>query len=299
MRINKNGIVAKTIERRNTFKESWINILKKRHFTDNFNIRNSKDSFFNEMPENQELLTENKDICSIPIDYSNYTQIPAEKININNLFDCFHGILFFIFYYSGSKFNINELEFHYSGSKFRQSLPISNLFQASNLNNILGIFDYQNIHNEFQIKCIKNAFFGVTFKRILINPIAYSIRSGIYQKNCPHLVSFSFEGFDEKLQNWEVLDERENINNLIENGGFMIFFVRKNDKYYSSFKIKQTRPGSDNSWGFSVSAFEIHGIVSYREEIIEQLKTSINANDRDLNLYSLSYDPYIDMTDFF
>ena len=89
---------------------------------------------------------------------------------------------------------------------------------------------------------------------------------------------------------------------MIINGGFVLYNVHSTNKFYSSFKIEQTETGSNGSWGFSISAFDIHGIISI------PTKSNVSSNNRILNddissvhtdqYYNFKYDPMIDMTDY-
>lgn len=285
---------------------SWKKIIENSPNFGRGNLDWEYDNYFDEVPFNQELLTYSCNLSNEIIDFSNFTQISSDKMNSRNLFDCFHGILNYIYYYSRNKFNINEIEFHYSGSQSRLSLAKMNQKNRTNAideYDINNIFDYENIQTQFLIHSQINSFFGVTFKRIKINPISYSIRSGILSNISSHLVSFTFEGYDELNDKWDILDERHNINNLIDSGSYHMFFVRTNHKYYSSFKIKQTGPGSNDFWGFSISSFEIHGIIAYKNDIKNDLNENfIKINNENQNIsqndFSLSYDPVMDMTEF-
>lgn len=223
-------------------------------------------------------------ICNKKIDYANFNQLPPEKMNNRIIYDCFHGILAYIYFYSENKLNIEELEFHFSGSNNTQQ------------NNILNIFDYNDINLQFQIGSFRQAFFGITFKRIKIKPIAYSIRSGLLSNTSSHLVSFTFEGFDIINNQWDLLDERANINDLIPSGGYNMFFVRSTDKCYSSFKIVQQEPGNNGFWGFSIAAFDVHGIIYMNDESSAQLDENIIKNE-DISA-DFNYNPLMDMSDF-
>lgn len=280
-----------------TFKDSWQKIRNSNQKEDQaFDNSLENGQTFEEILLYQYLITENTNIYKNQIEFSNFTQVSALQLNPKNLFDCFHGILNFIYYYSNNKYNIEELEFHYTGCALKNYISMKQ--NMTDQNDIMYIFDYENIGSEFRISCSRDAFFGVTFKRIRINPISYSIRSGIFSAAVTHLTSFTFEGFDENENRWDVLDERDNINDLIVSGGFNMFFVMKTNKYYSSFKIKQTKPGSNDFWGFSVSAFDVHGVIAYRDNLIEEISNNLTKTDNfneDLCLFQ--YNPFEDMTD--
>lgn len=275
-----------------TFRENWQDAFKylkndqkknKSIYLDTFQI----DPYFNEIFNPKESSIERSLITNNKIDYSNYIQISYDKINKSNLYDCFQGILKYIYYYSENKLNINELEFYCSGSE-------SKIIQNQNM---LNIFDYENIALQIKTECIKNAFFGITFRRIKINPISYSIRSGFSSNNSSHLISFTFEGFDEDNQKWDILDERVNLNDLIPNGGFNMYFVRSTHKRYSSFKIKQIEPGHNGFWGFSISAFEVHGIVYMKNSLNPKISCHNLDYEKDFNNFT-GYNPLMDMSEF-
>lgn len=245
--------------------EGSQNKLNQKNFTSNTK------NFFNDIPNSQCDITDEKMICQMDIDWSLFTQLKPSQINHKDMFDCFHGILYYAFYYSNSMLNTNELSFHFSGAKKRQSYNqiLNDPIKGRNDQwNILNLFAYENINSQFTVDCVRDAFFGFTFKRIKIQPIAYSIRSGVLTNCDSHLVSFVFEGYDEQAQKWDILDERININDLIPTGSFALFYTRTTSKSYSSFQIRQTEPGSNGFWGFKIAAVDVHGNVSYREDAI-------------------------------
>ena len=88
------------------------------------------------------------------------------------------------------------------------------------------------------------------------------------------------------------MDERVNINDLIQTGGFSLFYVHSVDKCYSSFKIKQIDLGSNNQWGFSLAAFDIHGII-YSKDNSDKKYEFVYENTQDD-----SFDPCFDMTEY-
>lgn len=246
-----------------SFKGIWKKIIEVSTYDENDENYKSfmKDLYFESIPYKQELLTQNEMISTELIDYSNFTGIiNNQQINNYSLYECFHGILMYIYYYSTNKFNTNEIEVHFSGSR--------NIIWDNNKRfNIMNIFDYENINTKIDIENTIDAFFGITFKRIKIQPQAYSIRSSVLSSLITQLVSFTFEGYDEENQRWDVLDERDNINDLIKSGGFCLFYVQTTTKCYSSFKIRQTGPGSNKLYGFSIAAFDIHGVAYYRDDL--------------------------------
>lgn len=283
----KTGRKLRLSHRSSLFKENWNKIIYPTKTNLNY-FQNEKcsinDNYFTNIPFKQEILTNEEMIIKEKINFSNYTELSSHEINRFNIYECFHGILFYIYFYSKNKFNIEEIEIHFTGAK--------NIFwENKNKFNIINIFDYENISTEINIESTVDAFFGVTFKRIKIQPISYSIRSGIFSNQVSHLVSFTFEGFDEENQQWDVLDERLNINDLINSGGFSLFYVRTTTKCYSSFKLKQIGQGSNNTWGFSLSAFDIHGIIYYKNE-------SLFDNDDLSNVDYNELDPCIDISDY-
>lgn len=279
-----------------TFKNFWPSIKDNSIRKETRN--ETRDTYFYEIPKMQELLTEPNKITNKQIDYSNYTQLSASQINPNNLYDCFHGILFFIFYYSENKLNTEEIEFHFSGGKDRLDLTKTRKHSRTNFDifDILNIFEYSNSKSQFKVNLVHNAFFGLTFKKVKINPIGYSIRSGENQNTIACLVSFTFEGFNEETGQWDVLDERVNLNDLVRGGSYKMFFTKTTNKFYSSFKIKQTEPGHNGFWGFSIAAFDVHGIVSLKDDSLKNVDLFNMQSESSSNFDS--YNPFMDMMDF-
>ena len=285
---------------RGTFKHIWNRIFEDDH--KNAKLlelekyqKDKKNIYFIEKPICQNFLTGEGNVTENEIDFSRYIPIDSKKPHYSNCKDLFYGILFYIFYYSNNKLNTREIEFHFSGGNMRQSLEkVMSMNYNNNCYDILNIFNPENINLDFKIDSYFNAFFGVTFK---INPISYSIRSGtISQYSKSHLISFTFEGYDEENNKWDVLDERNNINDLIPSGGFKMFYVRSGNKFYSSFMIKQIEPSSDGFWGFSISSFDIHGNIMLTERSI-CFDEPISEENHLTDTY-LSIDPMIDMSDF-
>lgn len=286
-----------------SYKDTWdlIGRSLQKFFENQISSAPNDDDYFEEKPFYQEFLTDKDMTFPYLIEYSNYTQENQDKINIRNLFECFHGILFYIFYYSNNKFNVEEIEFHFSGAQTRQ--PLESILSNTNLNqinqwDILNIFYYEDTTSQFRINCTINAFIGFTFKRIKVKPLAYSIRSGSFPNISTHLISFVFEGYDELENKWDLLDERVNINDLIPSGGYCMFYVHTTDKSYSSFRVRQTEPGSTGFWGFSIAALEIHGTISLLESAFRQDQSlAMNESDQSLN-FNDAFNPNMDMSDY-
>lgn len=286
-----------------SFNNSWKRITIKCSNNIDYLINQSditENSFFENIPTFQENLTDNQMIYQYEIEFSNFVQFKPETINARNTFDCFHGILNYIYYYSNCKLNLKEIKFHFSGAKNRKSLiSIANSNPSKiDLYDILNIFSYTNINTQFVVNSSRNAFFGVSFLRIKVNPIAYSIRAGTLINYNGTLTSFTFQGYDEEQQEWDVLDERSNIKDFSYDGGYNLFFVHSTNKSYSSFKIEQTEPGYDGFWGFGIAGFDIHGIVSYKVNPSSENLLSVNESKDFHNDNEFSYDETIDMLDF-
>lgn len=257
----------------------------------------SFDQFLKEKPYDQAMLTKNGMISSSPVDYSLYNQTPIDQIRPSNLFDCSHGIISFITYYSNNLLNGRELEFHFSGASQRKSLEQE--IKNNNNNNVIAdyidisnIFDSENPKTYFQIGAFKEAFFGVTFKRIKINPTCYYIRAGqLCNRFGPFLTSFTFEGYNEETAEWDILDERMNINDLNPSGGYALFIVKTTDKSYSSFRIHQTEVGGNDFWGFTIAGFDIHGYLSLSHSTLDEPESLFNEESPELRLDN-DYDPF-------
>lgn len=286
------------------FKKAWNSIIfeglnsKMINIDDQYQLnRNDQTEYFKEKPILQNFLVDDHQIIQNNIEYSKYYQLPAYQMDISNIYDCFHGILAYIFYYSDNKFNTEELEFYFSGGK---NINCSTVKKKQKTLNILNIFDYANIDCYFTISSVKNAFFGVTFKKIKINPIAYAIRTGIFSNSSSNLISFTFEGFDEENDKWDILDERVNSNELVKSGSFAFFYVRSTKKCYSSFKITQTEPGTNGFWGFTISGFDVHGIISLRKNrfVLQNDIFEENKSDSNKSINIDDYNPFIDMSTF-
>ena len=91
------------------------------------------------------MLADKDQISRKLIDYSNFTQNRWDDLNWRSSFDCFHRILFYIFYNSEGKFNTNELEIHFSGANIAQYLD-STKFPIPNITNL---YDFDDITKEF------------------------------------------------------------------------------------------------------------------------------------------------------
>ena len=267
------------------------------------------DNFFNEKTCIPDILTKDGNACCNEIDISYYNQTPIDQFRKNNLYDFFHGIISYIWLYSNKFLNTREMEFHFSGASQRKRFDDQtnpNNPNVSDISDILNIMDAENPKTCFMIEPYRDACFGITFKRIKIVPICYCVRSGYFcNSNGPFLTSFTFEGYDEETNQWDILDERVNTNELNPSGGYSMFIVRKTDKSYSSFRIRQTEPGGNGRWGFAIAAFDIHGYPSYRCDVNLSAKADLLVDESNQSfsskedLLNLDIDPCINMIDFF
>ena len=254
-------------KKRNSFSESWGYIIRSKHSMPSCiecNYNNQIDSDLNERNITREDFFDDEKIYNTPIEYSNYSPIQPEKINSENINDCFQGILNYIYFNSENKLNTEELYFQFPNDGYSSMIK-----NCSNYLNIINIFHFNDSNSIFSISNQKNAFIRFNFKRIKVNPIAYSIRSGSIISNTTRLISFNFEGYDEENKMWDILDERVDVVKINSSGNFCIFYIRQTNKSYSSFRLKQTDTLITNLWGFSISAFEIHGNISLNQNIIE------------------------------
>ena len=253
--------------------------------------KSEHDYFEESKPTFQEMLADPNQISRKLIDYSNYTQVSWDELNYRSSFDCFHGILFYIFYNSEGKFNVNELEIHFSGANIIQYLNQ----QQFKIPKITNLYDFNDITKEFKSSSIKDAFFGIKFLRIKINPIAYAVRIGNSGNAGYNFTSHKFMGLNEKTNEWEILDERCNSNDLIATNSFMLYYTKSTNEYYTAFKIQQTDTGNRDFWGYSIKNFEIHGYVAYLSftniQIFEEEKESTFDNYEEVN-------PSMDMNDY-
>ena len=102
------------------------------------NTYNENELYLKDIPASQEFLTDKNQICLDKIDYTNYLLQQDMYIENSNLYECFHGILFYIYYYSNNKLNIKELEYHFSGGQFLKTYPTP---KNSDQTNILNLFN--------------------------------------------------------------------------------------------------------------------------------------------------------------
>lgn len=287
MKCNPKQYLTQSTRRKNSYANSWSIIMSNAFEGDFENVYDDEnDRFFEERPMYQELLTDKESISNIIIDYSNYEQTNPGSLYNRSLSDCFNGVLNYIYCCSSYTYNISELNFFYSGSKERKNLKMmqkSQSTQQQDQYDIINIFNYDDAFNEFKIDNHKNAFFAIEFKRIQINPKSYSIRSGLIYNANSRLISFKFEGYDSSLKQWDTLDERENGNELNQPGGYMMYFTRQTNKSYSIFRIQQTNSNQNDIWGFTISAFDIHGDISYKTDFQDNYNLGISKNEFELD----------------
>lgn len=271
-----------------SFRANWISI-KENSGKKELNINSNnfvKDDFFEEfLPPN---LLVDDDMCTKEcVDYTNYTPNEFQKID---LYNCFNGILSYIYLYSNNKLNTSELEFYFSGAQIFKHLLNSKHF--NNQFNIMNIFNNDDINSYIEIGSFKEAFFGVKFKRIKINPVCYSIKIGLYHKFA-YNITYNFECFNDETKKWDVLDERVNLKFDQIKYLTRLFPIRPIANYYSAFRIHQTEPIIDKTWGFRLIAIDIHGSVKYNEnsDNFDFLCSDNFDNTEDFN-------PFIDITNF-
>lgn len=222
----------------------------------------------NDFPQSQEFLTTYGHCVRHKVDYFEYSQNYEKRIYPNSKDECFNGILQFIYNNSIYQYNTNELAFFFSDAKisaFSSQLPY---------HDILNIFDYTNTNTGFTVPIKREAYLGVVFKNIKINPFFYTIGLNYSQNN---LYSFVFEGFDEYTEKWEILDERCNFY-IGQHDDFYNFNTHKTNNSYSYFRIRQTCPGN-NFWGFFLYGFDIFGKISLRDNPAQIPEDELDFND--------------------
>lgn len=204
---------------------------------------------------NQEVsLQEYPNVYNQTIDYSDYAPLSPNSIAEKDMYTYFHGILQYIHYRSQNQLNSTEMSFFLSEQRFGYSKT------EAQKPNLRGIFDYAD-DKTFLSVFGNPAFLGITFKRIKVIPIAYSLRSDFFYHQNPHLNEFIFEAYDDENNEWDILDEKININDLYYSGNFAIYLVQSTNKLYSSFRIRETSFSHVPTWGFTLAGFEIHGYV--------------------------------------
>lgn len=244
----------------------------------------SQDELFakNDFPENQDFFTTKENCVRTIVDYSYYTQSNIMNINPTNKSECFNGILRFIYVYSSYHFNTNELAFFFTDAKNKKDhIPIRK--REINEFNIVNLFDYTMNETGFSVPIIRNAYLGVVFMNIKIKPSCYAIALN-YAHNC--LDSFVFEGYDEDVPQWDILDERSY--NSADHPDFCLFYTHTTNKSYSHFRIRQTCTGTVDLWGFFISGFEIFGEISIRDQ-----KASIPEIIFDMELTVDEFIPFV------
>lgn len=214
----------------------------------NININFNTDSLADEPCQNwfntnslalQDKLTFRSNFASRSIDWSGY--------RLPNYCD---GTLNHIYSNSNYKLNTSEITFNYTGASKRKSYDSES--------DIVNIFDPTNLNSKFSIQGeVNECFFGLTYNNIQLEPNRYSLAQD-QTKGWP--ASFELDAFDEDRNKWLVLDEQMNV----DVRDISSYNTRSFNKSFSSFRIKQTAPGNNGFYGFSLAYFEIYGFVSKR-----------------------------------
>lgn len=138
------------------YQSNWITI---RNMIKNKKEKSEHDYFEESKPIFQEMLAEKDQISRKIVDYSNFTQVKWDELNWRSSFDCFHGILFYIFYNSESKFNPNELEIHFSCANLIHNLN-PKFFQMPNITNL---YDFDDVKKNLKVVQLKMPFLALNF----------------------------------------------------------------------------------------------------------------------------------------
>lgn len=221
-------------------------------------------------------------------DYATSIQI-LQQSSVN-----FAGILYYITYMSLNK--INRSEFCLFSSSI-DAICSNCLYknQPSNASPYVIIESAPDLlktsfGNYFHCPTFRDANIGCYFRRIKVKPLAYYIKCNPGAA----LVSFVFEGLTEDGR-WVLLDERVNINDLINSTG-STFYCKTKDEYYVAFRIKQLEPSSNGFWGFDLVTFDVHGDIAWRKNP-DQESISLAADVAEGGPDG-DYNPSMDMTDW-
>jgi hypothetical protein len=160
---------------------------------------------------------------------------------------CFNGILRYIFLQSGRKWNTGELDFSFLTRC--QKIDAHPSF----------VLDYETEERYGTGPSTANQYFAIKFRRMMILPCAYALRSDHYKEGTNRLRTFVFQARQDG-RDWTTLDERVKIPSLTQPGSHFLAFV-DTDEYFSEFRVLQTGPSHSNFLSFNLSGMEIHGLV--------------------------------------
>lgn len=252
------------------------------------------------------ILSENS-ITNNPIDWSGFNQTPVAQINPRNLFDISHGIVNYITFNSQNKFNTAELNFFCTGydkyrtwknGKGKQFQNSSGYFKYDVLN-ILPIYggdveQYLAVdHDRYEWTNVA----GYWFKRVTVNPVGYALRVRKKQGDTVPC-SVRFWGIDENSNKYP-LDERLNINDLMNDGSYAFYCCRTTDKQFKAFAVEMFS-SSNGSFNvpYNIVFFEVHGNVFLeKNDDKENQKDSIDFFSLDQGDFedSCFFNPFVDI----
>jgi hypothetical protein len=184
----------------------------------------------------------NSPITCDPVNYASY--IPKDIRTIPTFVESafFQGLIHYIYYHSGNRYNTRELGLQYSGIQ-----PNSD---------IANILNYQT-PNSYESGNLPGQCLTISFRRIRVRPAAFLFRCGPLTAASRHLTSYVLHGWEPSRRIWVVLAERRG---FIESGiGVGLVYI-DTDLEFSEFRLLQTDqtvPGTH----FSIQAIEIHGRV--------------------------------------
>lgn len=158
----------------------------------------------------------------------------------------FHGILNYIFFSSGNRYNRGELQIEYRGLQPNSDPGF--------------LLDGRSQH-VYESGPGPGQCLVFTFHRIHVRPTAYAIKSGPLNRTTRHLTAYVLQGWDPRLGRWDVIDERQM---LLE---YMPAYTAKlwhidTSKAFQRFRLLQTDPAPPAGTHFAISAFEIHGSIT-------------------------------------
>eukprot|EP01083_Nonionella_stella_P152455 488722_1 len=95
-------------------------------------------------------------------------------------------------------------------------------------------------------KSIENAWFGVDFKGLQINPTHYTLRHYVSNNCC--LRSWDFEGSRDGGKEWITIKKHTNDRSLQGKGSSHTWEVDQCNEFYSLFRIRMTGKNSSGDW---------------------------------------------------
>jgi hypothetical protein len=185
-----------------------------------------------------------------PIDYSAFTQLDCTKSRSHyQEWEIFHGILHYISFHSGNRYNSAEFPIECSRTQ-----------PHSNPENILDFKsdDALGLGNGTG-QCVV-----ITFRRIYVRPRALVISWDRVPQACALPQCYLFEGWDDQRRRWVVFVERSAVSAGRPAPG--IDFNRTDtEKWFAKFRVRHADPFFPPVMHIAIKGLEIHGNVCVTE----------------------------------